>query len=331
MNRRLAGPRPTRVSWLLRVTTAVGLLAGCAACGGGPSSFTDISPPVLDPPTRDAAVSAGPQDVQIIGSYRSSDVLGYAIDWVTTDGPDVWSLAPDVGWVDSGSYLAIRSHGSGSCPSRPTSIEATADALVIDMGPVFPGQNACTYDLSTYIVLIAVPDGVDPTATTPVVLDGGTAYLPPAATEAPSPVEVRVDVPGQSVAAGQSVGVVVFLRNTTDTDVAVPTDCTGRPWVKAGLSSPAIPYTSFTAAVGCIATAPVLIPPGSELRVRTTLQATHQMCTQSPEGVDSLMPLCVPGAPGPPPLPPGNYTIDVLVEDLPSVRAVSPEQVKITR
>jgi hypothetical protein len=74
------------------------------------------------------------------------------------------AFQPSIAWVDDGQYLAVITHGSGSCPSGPDSIEVVAEQEIeIRLGPLFPGREPCTADMSPHATVVELPQGVEPT------------------------------------------------------------------------------------------------------------------------------------------------------------------------
>ncbi|WP_347060352.1 hypothetical protein ABC795_07520 [Blastococcus sp. HT6-30] len=74
------------------------------------------------------------------------------------------AFQPSIAWVDDGQYLAVITHGSGSCPSGPDGIEVVAEQEVdIGLGPLFPDRDPCTADMSPHVTVVELPQGVTPT------------------------------------------------------------------------------------------------------------------------------------------------------------------------
>ncbi|SDN48545.1 hypothetical protein SAMN05428965_0596 [Geodermatophilus sp. DSM 45219] len=79
--------------------------------------------------------------------------------------PGGWpsSFEPSVAWVDGGRYLGVVTYGSGSCPSGPHGIEVVADQEIeIRLGPLFPGRDVCSADVSGHVTVVELPQGVTP-------------------------------------------------------------------------------------------------------------------------------------------------------------------------
>ncbi|MFT2693011.1 hypothetical protein [Clavibacter zhangzhiyongii] len=66
--------------------------------------------------------------------------------------------SPRVGWIDAGERIFITTHGSGSCPTVPTSLHLTDGQLVI--GLTHTTARACTEDLAPASYVIQVPSAV---------------------------------------------------------------------------------------------------------------------------------------------------------------------------
>ena len=74
------------------------------------------------------------------------------------------SFEPGVAWVNEGRYLAVVTHGSGSCPNGPHGIELVADQeLEIRLGALFPDREVCSADISGYVTVVELPEGITPT------------------------------------------------------------------------------------------------------------------------------------------------------------------------
>lgn len=78
-------------------------------------------------------------------------------------GP-AWSFEPSVAWVNDGQYLGVVTWGSSSCPSGPHAIEVVADQEIEVRLERLPVQgDACTADMSGYVTVVELPEGLTPT------------------------------------------------------------------------------------------------------------------------------------------------------------------------
>jgi hypothetical protein len=66
--------------------------------------------------------------------------------------------------VNDGQYLGVVTFGSSSCPSGPHAIEVVADQEIeIHLGPLPIQGDACSADISGYVTVVELPQGVTPT------------------------------------------------------------------------------------------------------------------------------------------------------------------------
>jgi hypothetical protein len=80
-------------------------------------------------------------------------------------------------WVDGGSYLAVITRGSSSCPYGPGTLTVTGpQRLTVALVELNPGQDACTADLAPHVTVVEVPDGLDHTLPVTAVLDWGDEW-----------------------------------------------------------------------------------------------------------------------------------------------------------
>lgn len=75
-----------------------------------------------------------------------------------------WAPGPAISWVNGGQYLAVITYGSGSCPVGPQRIDVVADQEIeVRLGALSPGREPCTADLSPFVTVVELPQGVTPT------------------------------------------------------------------------------------------------------------------------------------------------------------------------
>ena len=89
------------------------------------------------------------------------------------------SFEPSIAWVDDGRYLAVVTFGSSSCPSGPDGVEVTGDQEVeIALRERFPDREVCTADMSGFVTVVELPDGVSPTEALTARLAGHEVTIP---------------------------------------------------------------------------------------------------------------------------------------------------------
>ncbi|WP_089338267.1 hypothetical protein [Blastococcus mobilis] len=172
--------------WLLLAMAA--LLAATpvlAACGaGGPGSAPYVAEFGLGADTPEAreyelTPVPGPR-VQVLPEPSHAPRMtlpdpgeGFELSYTPSPAPapDSGGQSPlesafrsSIAWVNEGQYLAVITHGSGSCPSGPDSIEVAAEQEIeIRLGPLFPGRDPCTADMSPHVTVVELPQGITPT------------------------------------------------------------------------------------------------------------------------------------------------------------------------
>lgn len=170
-----------------RVLAAVALLAVSsvlAACSGS-------SQPAGEPMPHVAAfrLGSGAVDEQ---EYVLAPVAAPRVDSreeqqsppTTPRAPEQGSaFVPTVAWVNDGRYLGVMTWGSGSCPSVPYEIRGVADQEIeVRLGELHPDAEICTADVSGFVTVVEVPDGVAPTRPLTVRFDENEVILEPVGT-----------------------------------------------------------------------------------------------------------------------------------------------------
>lgn len=86
---------------------------------------------------------------------------------------------PAIAWVNHGQYLAVIVYGSSNCPDGPQRIDVAADQKIdVRLGPLFPGRDPCRADLSAYVTVVQLPQGVTPATPLTARFGKHTATLP---------------------------------------------------------------------------------------------------------------------------------------------------------
>jgi hypothetical protein len=89
------------------------------------------------------------------------------------------AFQPSIAWVNDGQYLAVITHGSGSCPSGPHGIEVVADQEIeIRLGPLFPDRDPCSADISGHVTVVQLPQGIRPTQPLVARFENGEVTIP---------------------------------------------------------------------------------------------------------------------------------------------------------
>jgi hypothetical protein len=180
--RAVDGPRPV---WpLLTMAALLAAAPALAACGAGGGEtgapmpyvaefglgrgspeereFVLTPPPgprveVLPAPSPGPPLTPSPLDEQLLDPTPAPPATSPA------PGP-AWSFEPSVTWVNDGQYLGVVTFGSSSCPSGPHAIEVVADQEIeIHLGPLPIQGDACSADMSGYVTVVELPQGVTPT------------------------------------------------------------------------------------------------------------------------------------------------------------------------
>ena len=87
---------------------------------------------------------------------------------------------PSAAWAADGTYLAVITVGSGSCPSGPHGITVQGDQEIkVRLGDLYSHQDACSADLSSYATVVEVPDGITPDRPLTVHFADGSVTVPP--------------------------------------------------------------------------------------------------------------------------------------------------------
>ena len=142
---------------VVALVAAMPALAACAGAGGGGGSPVPVvaefglnqgAPEerefVLTPPGPRAEVPSAPP-----ATSPSADAA--------------WSFESSVAWVNDGRYLGVITWGSSSCPTGAHAIEVVADQVIeIRLEPLSVEGDACTADVSGYVTVVELPDGVTP-------------------------------------------------------------------------------------------------------------------------------------------------------------------------
>lgn len=86
-----------------------------------------------------------------------------------------------VAWVNDGRYLGIVTWGSGSCPNVPYGIRTITDQEIeVELGDLYPGADICSADLSGYVTVVELLDGVSPALPLTARFDGHEMTIEPA-------------------------------------------------------------------------------------------------------------------------------------------------------
>src|SRR3954447_4830809 len=182
MMRAVDGPRPV---WpplaMAALLAATPVLAACGA--GGPGSSPYVAEFGLGAATTEArefvlTPMPGPREQVLPEPSQAPRITlpdpGEDFELTYTpsaerapDSGGQWPLEPafqpSIAWVNDGRYLAVITHGSGSCPSGPDSIEVIAEQeMEIRLGPLFPDRDPCTADMSGHVTVVELPQGVTP-------------------------------------------------------------------------------------------------------------------------------------------------------------------------
>ena len=65
--------------------------------------------------------------------------------------------------MNDGRYLGVITWGTSSCPAGPQAIEIVADQLIeIRLAPLLVEGDVCSADMSGYVTVVELPDGVTP-------------------------------------------------------------------------------------------------------------------------------------------------------------------------
>lgn len=73
------------------------------------------------------------------------------------------AFEPSVAWVNDGRYLGVITWGSSSCPTGAHAVEVVAEQVIeIRLEPLSVEGDACTADMSGYVTVVELPDGVTP-------------------------------------------------------------------------------------------------------------------------------------------------------------------------
>ena len=181
--RAVDGPRP--VCPLLAMAALLAAMPVLAACGaGGPGSSPYVAEFGLGADTPEArefvlTPMPGPR-VQLLPEPSHAPRItlsdpgeGFELTYTPspTPAPDSGgpsplesAFQPSIAWVNDGQYLAVVTHGSGSCPSGPRGIEVVAEQEIeIRLGPLFPDRDTCSADMSGHVTVVELPRGVTPT------------------------------------------------------------------------------------------------------------------------------------------------------------------------
>lgn len=181
-------PRPARPARAAMLLAVLPVLVACGACGAGPGSggatghlsyVASFRPGWGSPDERKYVLTsaAGPRVVQLPSepphAAPGPPLAGPGPPTAATQAPvttppvspaDCWTPAPAISWVNGGQYLAVITYGSGSCPDGPQSIDVVAtQEIEVHVGPLFPGRDPCTADLSAYVTVVDLPQSITPT------------------------------------------------------------------------------------------------------------------------------------------------------------------------
>ncbi len=157
---------------------ATPVLAACGAGGPGSSPYVaEFGLGADTPEAREFVLTPmpGPRVQALPEPSRAPRITlpdpGEGFERNYTPAPDAGgqsplepAFQPSIAWVNDGQYLAVITHGSGSCPSGPDSMEVVDEQEVeIRLGPLFPDRDSCTADMSGHVTVVELPQGVTPT------------------------------------------------------------------------------------------------------------------------------------------------------------------------
>lgn len=112
---------------------------------------------VHPPPSPGPPLTPSPLDEELLDPSPAPPATAPA------PGP-AWSFEPSVAWVNDGQYLGVVTWGSSSCPSGPHAIEVVGEQEIeIRLGRPPVEGDACSADMSGYVTVVELPEGVRPT------------------------------------------------------------------------------------------------------------------------------------------------------------------------
>lgn len=168
---------------MLAVVAPVAISAALTSCGAAEDRAGSPLPAVAtfglgrgSPQERDFVLTPRPgTQVQVLPAPSRAPTLTPSplAEQLATSAPapsanspapePMWSFEPSVAWVNDGEYLGVITWGSGSCPSGPQGIDVIADQEIeIRLVGLFDESDACTADISGYVTVVEMPDGIRP-------------------------------------------------------------------------------------------------------------------------------------------------------------------------
>jgi hypothetical protein len=130
-----------------------------------------------------------------------------------------------------------------------------------------------------------------------------------------------------AVADGHSFVVELVVVNGLGRPFIVPDVCNG--WLEAGLASATITFGETSLDVGC---AGQTVPVGAT-RLQRTISTSYEGCSQNPDGpFTANSPACLPHGTDPiPPLPAGNYRLQLYTTNIPHAVIANAVTVTLTK
>ena len=139
---------------MVALLAAMPALAACAAGGGGGGAGGGGPVPVV---AEFGLEQGAPEEREFVLNRPPAPIAA------SPSAGTAWSFEPSVAWVNDGRYLGVITWGSSSCPSGAHAVEVVAEQVVeIRLRPPSVEGDACTADISGYVTVVELPEGITP-------------------------------------------------------------------------------------------------------------------------------------------------------------------------